>query len=153
MLNKLLYLLCNIRSLMFKLLITMSFIVPVQVYAFELPAKSIQADHAPEGKADFRASSKNNTQDPTRPYAANLQSLSLVPQPNSDFLLTAVFSRNNQMHAVLNGDVVKKDDIIGTKRVVLISQSTLILNDTEVQNETTVLKLFGSTTVKTQVVK
>lgn len=89
--------------------------------------------------------------DPTRPSAFMVKQEQVNAVPNTDFVLSAIFTRNAKKYAVVNGEVLAQNDVIGNKRVVLITQTNLILEDTEAQEEALILELFSSTTVKTQV--
>lgn len=91
--------------------------------------------------------------DPTRPSGLVTSNNKLIMPVQNNFILTAIFKKGDQQYAVVNNEVMAVGDTIANKRVVSITQSNVILKDALVQNDTMVLELFGSTNVKTQVVK
>lgn len=100
-------------------------------------------------------SKSNNTarKDPTRPKAFVADNSGLKTPEQTAFLLSAIFKRNNEYYAIINAQVVKTNEIVGNKRVLLITESNLILEDTNSPEEAMVLELFGSNNIKTQVQK
>nr|WP_136251346.1 hypothetical protein [Ningiella ruwaisensis] len=68
-------------------------------------------------------------QDPTRPPNVMAQQLTPLKQDGSKFVLTAVFNRNAQRYAVLNGEIVKQGDEIAGMRVVSILDESIKLQE------------------------
>ena len=106
----------------------------------------ISAQALPNGK--FSSGKK----DPTKPVK-KAQMLDEPEKYDSGFALTAIFNRNDNYYAVVNGQVVATNDVIANKRVLKITQTNMILEDTEASQEAMVLELFSSNNVKTQVQK
>ena len=99
------------------------------------------------------ASAQTKRNDPTKPLAAHYKVANKVEsRTTAAYKLSAIFTRNDEQYAVINEQVLTVGDSIGNKRVAVISATNLILEDIEA-NEATVLELFNSTNVKTQVVK
>lgn len=91
--------------------------------------------------------------DPTRPPNYVNDVLSPVNSPEPEFQLSAIFTRNNQQYAIVNGDVVKAGDMLNGMLVSEIGAHSLTLRNTNNAQHTTVLKMHGLMSVKKQVVK
>jgi len=91
--------------------------------------------------------------DPTRPRNTVFDNKQAEQQDQAGLSLTAIFKRNNEYYAVINAQVVKKNEMIANKRVLLITETNLILEDANSSEEAMVLELFGSNNIKTQVQK
>ena len=57
--------------------------------------------------------------DPTRPPSVVVQQLAAQLTVNPDYQLTAIFKRNDQQYAVLNGDVVTKGDAVDKRQLLI----------------------------------
>lgn len=94
----------------------------------------------------------NGKKDPTKP----LKKAQMLDEPeryDNGYALTAIFKRNNNYYAVVNGQVLATNDVIANKRVLKITPTNMILEDTETSQEAMVLELFSTNNVKTQVQK
>lgn len=118
-----------------------------------LPVQQALSGQASEERVAIMPQSNMGRKDPTRPSQSQLQFVESGQVFSQALQLSAIFSRNGEHYAVINGQVLKTGEVIANKKVVLITAVNLILEDTEMANEATVLELFSSTNVKTQVVK
>lgn len=100
--------------------------------------------------------------DPTRPPSVVVQQLAAQLSVNPEYELTAIFTRNNQQYAVLNGDVVATGDPVADMIISQISGTNLTMkrNPTATASSrnsgagnTIVLELNGTVDVKKQVTK
>jgi len=104
------------------------------------------------------ASSTRMKQDPTRPPSVIVQQLAPELAIKPEYELTAIFTRNNNQYAVVNGKVVKAGDPVADMLVTEISASNLTLQHSPSAQDTplaeiVVIELNGSVNVKKQVIK
>jgi hypothetical protein len=92
-------------------------------------------------------------EDPTRPpnFVAQQQEIAQVGEPR--YVLSAIFSKNNERFAIVNGHIVKSGDKLANMLVTDILSDKLTLTNTSASQDTLVLELSGAVTVKTQVTK
>jgi hypothetical protein len=95
--------------------------------------------------------------DPTRPPSVMVQQLAPELMADPQYELTAIFLRNNQQYAVVNGNVVKTGDPIADMVVSGISGTKLTMSyaksSRDARKDLVVLELSGAVSVKTQVTK
>ncbi len=91
--------------------------------------------------------------DPTRPPSVIAQQLTPLQPQNKGFNLSAIFTRNDQRYAVLNGDVVKKGDQVLGMQVTEINAIELTLKSLNTNAENIVLQVQNNADMKKQVVK
>lgn len=91
--------------------------------------------------------------DPTRPPGVISMQLAdeLAIQP--EYKLTAIFTRNAQQYAVLNGNIVKKGDAFEDMTVIDITSSQIVMSDKGNKNKALIIDLFGASDIKEQVTK
>lgn len=103
-----------------------------------------------------KLTSNEKLQDPTRPPSVIVQQLAPELALAPEYELTAIFTRNNQQYAVVNGTVLKKGDSLANMLVSEISATSLTFEDllsTEQAEQIRVLELRGAVNIKKQVRK
>jgi hypothetical protein len=107
--------------------------------------------------------------DPTSPPKAVFQRRAQALAADPTYELSAIFMRNKQRYAIVNGGVVKTGDSLANMRITNISGTNLTMENTSLSKETNqygkrdtrknamnnviVLELSDDVTVKTQVKK
>jgi hypothetical protein len=91
--------------------------------------------------------------DPTRPPSVIVAQLAQALAVKPKYELTAIFTRNKQQYAVVNGAIVKAGDPIANMMVTDISSSNLTMQNNASPQKPMVLELNGAVTIKTQVSK
>ncbi|MFT6267466.1 MAG: hypothetical protein ACJAVV_000264 [Alphaproteobacteria bacterium] len=95
--------------------------------------------------------------DPTRPPSVIVQQLAPELMVDPKYELTAIFMRNNQQYAVINGNVVKTGDPVADMFVSGISGTTLTMkygtSSRDAAKDDLVIELSGAVSVKKQVTK
>lgn len=110
-------------------------------------------DEQYKDKTKVQSAYVKSNQDPTRPPSVIVQQLASKVEAKPEYVLTAIFMRNNQHYAVVNGNIVQAGDNISNMLVKEITPTNLtMLNTIEDQNRM-VLELSGATDIKKQVVK
>jgi hypothetical protein len=100
-------------------------------------------------------------QDPTRPPNMSASQTALGTAVEPKYELTAIFTRNNQKYAVVNGNIVKTGDLVLDMLVSDISRNKLTMELAQLSHgiardtsqDMMVLELKGAVSVKTQVTK
>ena len=90
--------------------------------------------------------------DPTRPPSVIAQQLAPL-QANTGFELSAIFTRNNQRYAVLNGAVLKQGDEYMGMKVTGISAFEVTLQNLRENNKDLILQVQNNAGMSKQVVK
>ncbi len=130
-----------------------AFVVPLQIAHAQLANKN------PEQATlivDKRQASKQvlaKQQDPTRPPSVIVQQLSEELAIKPEFELTAIFTRNKQQYAVVNGTVLKTGDALDDMVVTQISDTNITLQNTDSSQLEETLELHGALNIKKQVIK
>lgn len=91
--------------------------------------------------------------DPTRPPSVIVQQLKQALEVAPEYELTAIFTRDKQQYAVVNGNVVKAGDPIANMLVTNITGTNLTMKNAASSEDTMVLELSGAVSIKTQVTK
>jgi hypothetical protein len=92
-------------------------------------------------------------QDPTRPPSVIAQQLAPLQELNAGFNLSAIFTRNAQRYAVVNGEVLKQGDEIMGMKISTIDASNVTLTDTRFGAKDIVLQVQKGSGMSKQVVK
>lgn len=92
-------------------------------------------------------------QDPTRPPSVIAQQLTPLQEANTDFNLSAIFTRNAQRYAVVNGEVLKLGDEIMGMEIATIDASNVTLSDPRSGAKDIVLQVQNGSGMSKQVVK
>lgn len=126
-------------------------------------ASAQQSNNAYEAKPLRKKPTSVNymLRDPTRPPSVVVQQLAAQFSDNPEYQLTAIFKRNDQQYAVLNGDIVTKGDSVADMFVTEITGSNITMrrgsstinSSNSAFPSTLVLELNGAVNVKKQVTK
>ena len=147
-------------SLTLSILGLASLLVPVQLMVIKnasATVANVAVDNTVTDKrkektsADIQAMAQKK--DPTRPPSVIVQQLAQEVAVKPEFELTAIFTRNDQQYAVVNGAVLKTGDAFANMLVAEITTTQLVLEDAQTAQEVKVLELHGAINVKKQVVK
>ncbi|WP_371193512.1 hypothetical protein [Glaciecola sp. SC05] len=92
-------------------------------------------------------------QDPTRPPSVIAQQLAPLQEFNAGFNLSAIFTRNAQRYAVVNGEILKQGDEIMGMKISTIDASNVTLTDARFGSEDIVLQVQKGSGMSKQVVK
>ena len=92
-------------------------------------------------------------QDPTRPPSASLQQLAPINQVTAALNLSAIFTRNAQRYAVVNGEILKQGDNIMGMQIATIDGFEVTLTDPNSGAKALVLKVQNGSSMSKQVVK
>lgn len=92
-------------------------------------------------------------QDPTRPPSVIAQQLAPLQDLNSGFNLSAIFTRDAQRYAVVNGEVLRQGDEIMGMTISTIDASNVTLIDSRFGAKDIVLQVQTSSGMSKQVVK
>jgi hypothetical protein len=103
----------------------------------------------------------NMQRDPTRPPSVVVQQLAAQLAVNPEYQLTAIFKRNDQQYAVLNGDIVTTGDPVADMFISDITGDNLTMQRSPSSRNSTnsafpntlVLELQGTVNIKKQVTK
>lgn len=92
-------------------------------------------------------------QDPTRPPSVIAQQLAPLQELNAGFNLSAIFTRNAQRYAVVNGEILKQGDEIMGMKISAIDASNVTLTDARFGAQDIVLQVQKGSGMSKQVVK
>jgi len=92
-------------------------------------------------------------QDPTRPPSVIAQQLAPLKEFNAEFNLSAIFTRNEQRYAVVNGEVLKQGDEIMGMKISTIDALNVTLVDARSGAKDIVLQVQSGSGMSKQVVQ
>ena len=124
--------------------------VDAAVNAKESPSLNSTTQQA--GKAT-RQIMRTAKQDPTRPPSVVVAQLAKKLEIKPEYQLTAIFTRNQQQYAIVNGEIVTTGDSLANMYVSNITTSSLSMHDRASSKEIMVLELSGAASVKKQAIK
>lgn len=141
-------------SKFFKSAIVMTaFIVPLQFAHAQFANKNSEQAALTDDKQKNIKQVPAQQQDPTRPPSVIVQQLSEELAIKPEFELTAIFTRNRQQYAVVNGSVLKTGDALDDMVVTQISDTNITLQNTDSSQLEETLELYGALNIKKQVIK